>query len=350
MESRTDPMRAVLVLAATALWLAACGEATSNNAAPAERPHLVELATASSGRLAVGADRAGSLRAQREVRLVNQEEGEVVAVTVREGDRVTRGQVLVRYDDRILKAELDKAVATLKQAELEHDRNRRLIAQGFIGEDALTRSATALDIAEAQRRLLATRVDHLTLRAPFAGVISERRVEPGTVTAQHTHLLTLLDPSTLITDVTVSELVLPYLKVGDAAGVRIDALPGAAHDGRIVRIHPAIDPASRTGRVEVALDPVPPGARPGQLCRVELAIGGADHVLVPLAALRRDGAGEFVFAFGDGAVRRVDVASGLRLGDRVEIRSGLAAGEQVVTKGFIGLAPGRRVKPVAPQS
>jgi membrane fusion protein (multidrug efflux system) len=346
MESRTDSIRFIAVLISTALWLTACGEATSNSAPPAPRPHLVELATASTGRLAVGADRAGSLRALREVRIVNQEEGEVVAVNVREGDRVTRGQVLVRYDDRILTAELDKAVASLKQAELEHERNRKLIAQGFIGEDALTRSATALDIAEAQRRLLATRVDNLTLRAPFAGVISQRRVEPGTVTGEHTHLLTLLDPSTLITDVDVSELVLPFLKVGDAASVRIDALPGDAHDGRIVRIHPANDPASRTGRIEVALDPVPPGARPGQLCRVELAIGGGDHVLVPLSALRRDGDGEFVFVFGDDVVRRVGVASGLRLGDRVEIRSGLAAGAQVVTKGFIGLAPGRPVKPV----
>jgi len=292
------------------------------------------------------ADRAGSLRALREVRIVNQEEGEVTAVTVREGDRVRRGQVLVRYDDRILQAQLDKAVATLKQAELDHERNKQLIARGFIGADALSRSETALEIARAEQRLLATRVQNLTLEAPFAGVIVERRVEPGGVTPEHTHLLTLIDPSTLITDVAVSELVLPYLQVGDPAGVRIDALGDTLHGGKIVRIHPAIDPSSRTGRIEVALDPVPPGARAGQFCRVVLSTGNRDQLLVPLAALRRDARGEFVFVFEDGVVRRADVTSGLRLVDRVEIRSGLTSGTQVVIKGFIGLAPGQRVKPV----
>jgi len=337
-------MRAVIVLAV--LFVAACGEATSNSPAQAPRAHLVELATAGTGQLAVSADRAGSLRALREVRIVNQEQGEITAVTVREGDRVRRGAVLVRYDDRILTAQLDKAAAELKQAELEHERNRQLIARGFIGAEALSRSETALEVARAERRLLGTRVQNLTLTAPFAGVISERRVEPGGVTPEHTHLLTLLDPSTLITDVAVSELVLPYLNVGDRAAVRIDALGDTVHEGRIVRIHPAVDPASRTGRVEVALEPVPPGARPGQFCRVELSTGGRDRIVVPLAALRRDAQGEHVFVFEDGTVRRVGVDSGLRLADRVEIRSGLKAGAQVVTKGFIGLAPGSRVKPV----
>jgi membrane fusion protein (multidrug efflux system) len=337
-------MKAAVVL--TVLFVAACGEATSNSPARAPRAHLVELATAGTGQLAVSADRAGSLRALREVRIVNQEQGEVTAVTVREGDRVRRGAVLVRYDDRILKAQLDKASAALKQAELDHQRNRQLIARGFIGADALSRSETALEVARAERRLLGTRVENLTLRAPFAGVVSQRLVEPGGVTPEHTHLLTLLDPSTLITDVAVSELVLPSLKVGDPAAVRIDALGPAAHDGRILRIHPAVDPVSRTGRVEVALDPVPPGARPGQFCRVELSTGSGERILIPLAALRRDEQGEHVFVFEDGEVQRVGVDSGLRLADQVEIRRGLAAGAQVVTKGFIGLTPGQQVKPV----
>jgi len=337
-------MRILILL--SVLFIAACGNATGSKVASEPRPHLVELAVASSGQLAVDADRAGSLRALREVRIVNQEEGEVIAVAVREGDRVRRGEVLVRYDDRILKALFDKAVATRKQAELDHERNRQLIARGFIGADALSRTETALEIARAEQRLLSTRLQHMTLEAPFAGVVSERKVEPGGVTAAHTHLLTLIDPSTLITDVAVSELFLPYVKVGDPAGVRIDALGDKLHDGKIVRIHPAIDPVSRTGRIEVALEPVPPGARAGQFCRVVLSTGSDDQILVPLAALRRDPKGEFVFVFDDGIVRRAEVTSGLRLVDRVEIRSGLNVGTQVVTKGFIGLAPGQRVKPV----
>jgi membrane fusion protein (multidrug efflux system) len=176
-------------------------------------------------------------------------------------------------------------------------------------------------------------------------------VEPGNVTPQHTHLMTVIDPSQLVTDVDVSELVIPYLNVDDAAEVRIDALGAKLHPGKIVRIHPAIDPATRTGRVEVVLNPVPKGARAGQFCRVELTTGSTQQLVVPLAALQRDAQGEFVYVLqDDGTVRRSGVSSGLRLADRVEIRAGLERGDKVVVKGFLGLSPGQRVKPVAPRA
>lgn len=335
------------------LALAGCGAESKGSAKPAAakpRAHLVELATAEPGRLSYTADRAGSLRALREVRIVNQEEGSVAEVRVREGDRVAAGQVLVRYDDRILRAQLDKAVATARQADADHGRNRQLKEKGFVSDDAVSRAATVLEIARAEERLLRTRVGHMTIAAPFAGVVARRLVEPGNVTPQHTHLLTVIDPSQLVTDVNVSELVMPYLSVGDAAQVRIDALGSAMHPGKIVRVHPSIDPASRTGRVEVVLDPVPEGARPGQFCRVVLSTGTTNRLVVPLAALQRDMEGEFVYVHQqDGKVRRNGVASGLRLADRVEILEGLEAGARVVVKGFLGLAPGKPVQPVAPR-
>jgi membrane fusion protein (multidrug efflux system) len=314
--------------------------------------HLVELAVAEPGRLAYTADRAGSLRAVREVRIVNQEEGRLTEVRVREGDRVKAGEVLVRYDDRILRAELDKTSATLNQAELDHERSRQLKEKGFVSDDAVSRAATALEIARAQARLLRVRVQHMTIAAPFDGVVARRLVEPGNVTPQHTHLLTVIDPSQLVTDVNVSELVMPYLAVGDRAEVRIDALGEKLHAGRIVRIHPSIDAATRTGRVEVVLDPVPPGARPGQFCRVMLSTGSREQLVVPLAALQRDLEGEFVYVYqpAEGTVRRAGVVSGLRLADRVEIREGLERGAQVVVTGFLDLAAGRRVKPVEPRT
>jgi membrane fusion protein (multidrug efflux system) len=162
----------------------------------------------------------------------------------------------------------------------------------------------------------------------------------------------VIDPSRLVTDVNVSELVMPYLAVGERAEVRIDALGEKLHPGKIARVHPAIDPATRTGRVEVVLNPVPPGARAGQFCRVTLATGASEQLVVPLAALQRDVHGEFVFVYqgADGTVRRAGVASGLRLADRVEIRDGLERGAQVVVKGFLGLAAGQHVKPVEPRA
>ncbi len=341
-------MLKVLGAFALVLLLSGCGNESSGTPTKRQRPpHLVELFEIKTGRLAYSAQRAGSLRALHEVKIVNEEEGRLTEVTVREGDRVAKGDVLARYDDRLLRAQLDKAAATRKQAEVDYRRNLQMKAKGFVSDDAVSRATTVYEVARAEERLLAARVDNMTLTTPIDGVVSTRLVEPGNATPRHTHLLTVIDPSQLITDVTVSELILPQLKIGDPAQVRIDALGDALHEGRIVRIHPAIDPASRTGRVEVTLDPAPQGARAGQFCRVVLATGVSEQLIAPLSALQRDPQGEYVMVYGkDGTVARRSVTSGLRLGDRVEIRAGLKSGERIVAKGFIGLKPGQKVKPV----
>lgn len=341
-------MLKILAAVLLALLVAGCGNESTGKTAKRQRPpHLVELFEVKSGRLVYTAQRAGSLRALHEVKILNEEEGRLTEVVVREGDRVAKGDLLARYDDRILRAQLDKAAATRKQAEVDYQRNRQMKAKGFVSDDAVSRATTVFEIARAEERLLAARLENMTLTAPFDGVVSKRLVEPGNATPRHTHLLTVIDPSRLITDVTVSELILPQLKLGDRAQVRIDALGAALHEGRIVRIHPAIDPASRTGHIEVTLDPAPTGARAGQFCRVLLETGVNEQLSAPLTALQRDPKGEYVMVYrNDGTVARRGVTSGLRLGDRVEIRAGLKAGERIVAKGFIGLKPGQKVKPV----
>lgn len=345
--------QSLLSTAALLLVLTACGgeggdaKPPRDGAKKARPPHLVELATPQAGQLEFAADRPGSLRALHEVKIVNQEDGQLTELRVREGDRVTAGQVLARYDDRLLRATLDKAEAALAQAEADHERARRLVEQGFLSAEAMSRSATALQLARADSHLARTRLQRMTLTAPMAGVVAQRLVEPGDATRQHSHLLTLIDPSRLVTEVAVSELLLPKLRVGGAARVRIDALGAEAHPGRILRIHPTLDPASRSGRVEVLLEPLPAGARPGQFCRVTFGTAGAAQLILPLAAIQRDGGGEYVFVHADDStVRRQPVTTGQRLADRVEIVDGLSGTERVVVKGFLELTAGRKVKPV----
>jgi RND family efflux transporter MFP subunit len=337
----------VSLVALTACSPDADGQTPAKPAKRASPDHLVELAPAREQRLRYSAERQGSLRALRQVKVFNQEEGRVLAIPAREGDHVRKGRVLVRLDDRLLRAELDKTTATLRQAELDVRRLQGLMSKKLVAEETLNRATTALAIARAEERLLNTRLGYMTIVAPFDGEIAERLIEPGDVAPKHTHLLTLIDPSSLVTEFQVSELILPGLKVGDAANVRIDALGNQSYSGRISRIYPTIDPLTRQGVIEVELAPVPPGASPGQFCRVTLQTGAQPHLVVPVAALQRDSQGEYVFVLGEGnTVHRTTVQSGLRFADLVEIRSGLDNGQQVVTRGFLGLNNGQVVKPV----
>jgi RND family efflux transporter MFP subunit len=336
-----------LCLFATVTVLGGCGRPEEPAGGKRDTEHLVETAPVTSDNLSVVRTRAGSLRARREVRIHAQEEGRITALPFYEGDAVKAGDILVQLDDTLLRVQLERAAATRKQAAEDVKRLQELRGSKLISENEYTRAVTALEVAEADERLLQTRLGYTTIRAPFDGVVTARLSDPGNILDRHQHVLTIADPSSLVTELPVSELILPGLEIGDVAQVRIDALGDRVFEGHIVRIYPNLDPLTRRGTIEVEIDPVPAGAAPGQLCRVELSTHAARRQVIPYAALRRDAASEYVFVLdAESRVQRVNVESGLRLADKVEIRQGLQDGQQVVTRGFLGLTPGKTVKPV----
>ncbi|MET0101122.1 MAG: efflux RND transporter periplasmic adaptor subunit [Sedimenticola sp.] len=311
------------------------------------RDHLVEVITTRNEQTRSSHERTGSLRARRTVRIHNQEEGRVTAVPFYEGDRVKQGESLVRLADDLLQAELEKARATTRQANVDLKRIRGLVKKRAASEDELARAQTAVDVARAEQKLLETRIGYTRITAPFAGVISERKIEPGDVVSKHSHLLTVTDPGSLVTEIHVSELLLPHLKNGDPVSVRIDALGSGRFTGSILRIHPELDSLTRQGVVEVLLEPVPDGARAGQFARVTLQTAQAERLLVPFGAIRRDREGEYVFLMGqDQKARQARIRSGIRLAEKIEVLEGLESGQRVITRGFLGLTEGKKVKAV----
>lgn len=307
--------------------------------------HLVETMPVVTKDLGYSSLRTGTLRARREVRIVNQEEGRLKELPYYEGDRVHRGDVLLRIDDTLLRAELAKATASRKQAAVDLERLKKLSRDRLIPEEEIARAQTALEVAQAEETLLQTRLGYTEVRAPFEGVVSARLVEPGDVLPRFSHVLTLIDPAQLTTEVPVSELLLPHLSGGDPVKVQIDALGATPYTGHIQRIHPSVNPDTRQGIVEITIEPVPPGARPGQLCRITLKSHPALRRLIPFDALRRDSNGAFVFRVGkDGKARRVGVSTGLQLGEQIEILEGVKENDRVVVKGFLGLGDDMAVR------
>jgi RND family efflux transporter MFP subunit len=202
-------------------------------------------------------------------------------------------------------------------------------------------------VAEAQVRLLETRLAYTVITAPFDGLITERLVEPGDFVAKNTQLLTVADPASLIAEVPVSELVLPQLSVGDPALIRIDALAGTSIPGSILRIHPTLSETGRQATVEVEPRSIPEGARAGQFVRVSFSGDRVPRLLVPFRALRQDRDGAFVWIVdAEGKAARRQVETGVRVSDEIEILRGLDDGDTLITRGFLGLAVGDEVRVV----
>jgi membrane fusion protein (multidrug efflux system) len=328
------------------LALAAGCEDTGNTEKKSSKskPHLVETIQAGYKNISYSAIRTGTLQAEKLVNIFNQEEGRITEINYHEGDKAKKNDVLVRLDATLLEAELDKAIATRKQAEEDLAKIVSLVKKKLAARDELTRAKTTLKVAQAEEALLRARLGYFVIHAPFDGIITTRNIEPGDVAPKHTHLLTIIDRNTLITKVSVSELLLSHLAIGDLVTVQIDALGKNTIKGTIQRIHPTIDDRTRQGIVEIKLNEVPAGARAGQLCRVTLSTPAKKSLLLPFSAVHSNNEGNYIYTIGpDKKAKVLYVHTGLRQQATIEIVSGLEPGTTVITRGFLGLKEGKPV-------
>lgn len=343
----------LLAIVSCALWLSACGQDSATGTADkkrTERPaHAVEIITVSQQPMRIKRTLTGTLEAPRTVHVYSERAGRILKLPFYEGDRVAAGTELVRLDDALIRAELAMAVASRKQTEVTLKRLQNLVPKKLATEDELTRARTALDLTRAAESLQRTQLSHTVIKAPFAGVISARLKELGDVVPLNEHILTVFDPTLITVAVRVPEQLISQVVVGDAVNVRIDSLGDQTFPGDILRVHPVVDPATRQGTVEVRLQPVPKGTRPGQLCRVTVETPEMPRRTIPLNALQYDPQGAYVYRLDEKSkAQRVSVRSGLQFGERVEILEGLADGDRVVSKGFLGLRAGKKVRVVDP--
>jgi len=338
--------RFCIIFLLSLLFVAGCSDEEQHKAK--NKAKKVEITTVVRRPIGVTRIISGTLEAIEIVEIFNQEQGRILQIPYYEGDSVEKDAVLVALDGSLIQAQLDKASASLKQARLDLKRQNRLIKNKLTSEDELARAKTKVDETAAEVNLLKTRLAHTRVRAPFAGVISNRYKSPGDVVPLHSHILTLIAPHSLKARFHVSEILLSHLEKGAPVSLRIDALGDKLHPARILRVHPVVDPLSRQGIVEAKLDPVPDGAVPGQLARLYLATETTPLRTIPLAALRHNPQGEYVFRVdAQDKTRITHVKTGLQLSGRVEILDGLQVGDKVITRGLAGLRDGKKVQVVS---
>lgn len=289
---------------------------------------------------------SGAVEPIRRVLVSAQLAGTVVAVRVQEGDRVLAGAVLAELDARETAAQLARARALLAQAEAGYARARELRARQLVAESELEAARAADGVARAEADLWQTRFDLTRVVAPVAGVVTARAVERGAAVSAQQTLLELADDSELVVRLRVSERDVGALAIGAPVALQLDAHPGARVGGRIRRVFPSADPASRLVPVEVVFTAIPRGitVRPGYLARAAFAIERRDAVLaVPAAAVAAQDSAHWVYLVAADTLVRRRIEPGLTSGGWVEVREGLAGGEAVVRSGHLGLRPGLRV-------
>jgi membrane fusion protein (multidrug efflux system) len=323
-----------------ALGAAACGGGKESAAAappPRGRARVepVQVAVAELATTGRAVTATGQVEPVRTVGVVSQVAGVLQDVRVEEGDYVAEGAVLARVEAPEIQAQLSSAEATLRLTRQAAERSAQLFRGGIVTAPENERDQLALAAAQATRDQLRARAGFATVRAPSAGVVLERTVRTGDLAAPQLRLFTIGDVSTLVVRVPVSELDVTALRTGAPAEVLLDALPGRTLAGRVRRIFPAADSASRLVPVEVALPGASPRqVRPGFLARVTFRLEPRTGVLlVPATAVLENPRGAVVYVVRAGRASLRTVERGATYEGRVEIREGLAAGDTVITAG-----------------
>ncbi len=311
-------------------------------AAPA-RAVAVEAWTVQAGPFEKTRRYPGTVEAVRRVRLAARITGRVTAVNAREGDEVARGDVVVTLDAaeleddvRRLEAARRRTLAELAYWKSELRRDERLLASRTIAPSKRDQTrrmvdtlSAALDETEQALAAARTRLRYARVRAPFAGRVQTVWTERGDLAVPGKALVEIVAPVPLKAVAEVPQVDVPRLRPGMAVRVRVPAV-GNTWTGRVERVYPALDPASRSGRFEVRL---PEGARllPGMAVEAEVVLARKPRaVVVPHQALihRPDGVG--VYVMQGNVARWRPVKTGEVEGGRVEIRSGLEPGDVLI--------------------
>lgn len=330
---------------------------------------------------------SGYVVARRAATVSSKVTGKVVEVWVEEGMKVEEGQVLARLDDAIARrqlalAESQLAAAASQLGEIEvrlAEARRNLARTGPLAEagiatqaqldadraavDSLAaRLAAARDDVSVSRDLVELRrqeLDDTVIRAPFTGVAISKNAQPGEMISPisagggftRTGISTVVDMSSLEIEVDVNEAFINRVVDGQRVVALLDAYPDWRIPARVITTVPTADRQKATVKVRIAFDRLDPRILPEMGVKVSFleteeepgAAAPAPRVLVPRAAVRRQGEQDVVFVVADGRAERRAVRLGRPEGESYQVLAGLAPGDRVVVGGK-GLEDGARVK------
>ncbi len=326
-------------------------------------PMTVELGAVKKGDVAAHLTVVGNLIGLQTVDVAPRTNGRLMSVNVQLGDPVRRGQVLAKIEDReiveqvsqaeasqqVSKATIRQREADLKVAEVNFARSKNLFERQLLAKQALDDAESRYLAAEAQIDLskaqlmqaearlqeLKINLQNTSVTSPVDGFVGKRNVDPGAMVSQNTPIASVVDISKLKMVVNVVEKDIRLVTVGDSGDVDVDAYPGEKFRGRIARVAPVLDPATRTATMEIEIANADKRLKPGMYARVSLTVEERKGTLVaPKSAVVDFESKRGVWMpNADNRARFVAVELGIEDAERIEIKSGLKEGDQIVTTG-----------------
>lgn len=356
----------VLLALVTIAYFVTRSGAPAAAAAEGKKDQAPTVTVVTPGRIAVEGtiNATGTLAARRELPVgIAGEGGQVVSVLVEPGQWVRAGQVLAVIDRSVQvqqassqTAQIQVARANADLAEANYQRALKLVDKGFVSKADVDRLRATRDgafaqvrVANAQAGVLGAQMRRLNIVAPAAGLVLERRIEPGQVVSAGSGVLfRLAKGGEMEVKAQLGEVDLGGLSPGVSAQVT-PVGSDKVFTGQVWQIAPVIDPASRQGSARIALA-YAPELRPGGFASVAIKSGTMVAPVLPESAILSDAQGSYVYIAGkDNKVERRAVKQGKITPQGIVIAEGLVGSERVVLRAGGFLQPGETIKPVSPK-
>ncbi|CDG84475.1 efflux RND transporter periplasmic adaptor subunit [Janthinobacterium agaricidamnosum] len=372
-------LRKTIIVLAIASALVACGKEAKDTgkgkagdktaSASAEAVLLIaseDLLTIQNNALASGPAVTGSVQPERNADLRAEVSAVVLQVLKENGEAVKRGDLLVRLDETAIRDSLNSAEEatraanqTLEQAQRMFERMKTLRTSGMTSTQALEdaeirRNNAQSDLAAAKTRSVQARqqLQRTLVRAPFDGIVSERKVSNGDTAQIGKELIKVIDPSSMRFEGLVSADKISEVKVGQAVRFAINGYPGQSFNGKVRRVDPAANPVTRQVAVLVDFsDAARPGVA-GLYAEGRIETSSVSALMLPESALLQVGDKAYTWRLKDKTLNKVALVIGVRdarTGDW-EVRSGLAGGDSVMRRPGSNFKDGQKVDLVAPKA
>ncbi len=322
------------------------------------------IAVVVNGILQSGPTVSGAISPEREAMVRAQVGGSVLQAYADQGQAVRTGQTLARIEggglqDSYLSARAGVTAANNNAdiARRDLERSEKLLAAGAIAERDIEQArrgtiAANAALADARARLAIAQkqVGNTVITAPISGIVSERPISAGDVVQPGAHLFTVVDPSSMRLEGSVPAEQLAQVRVGAPVTFTVNGYPGRTFSGRVTRVNPTADPATRQVRVVISIPNAEGRLVGGLFATGRLASESHNGLLVPASAVDSRSNIPAVFRIKGGKVERVPVQLGLRddAAERVEIASGVQAGDTLLLGAAQGITPGTIVKVSSP--
>ena len=293
----------------------------------------------------------GEVATKENILIYPEYAGLLTRVYVKEGDRVTKGQILAKIDDGGLSSQLAQIEAQASLAKTTFERQKRLWEQNIGSEIQYLEAKTTYEATQNSVNQLRSQLGKTTVRAPFSGVIDEVITDQGqVVTPGQNQLFRLVNLDNMYVQASVPENYLNQIKTGTSVIVELGAI-GKQFEGKVRQVGNFINPNNRTFQIEVAIPNEQGLVKPNLIATVKLNDYTAENaVVIPENAIQKNSAGESLVYLlepetdSTGVAKRVRVETGYSYGASVEVLEGLKAGDILITEGGKNLRDQQKVK------